>query len=72
MEPPMITFEGITKPTPDVTNAPGWRLAGPGSVGAYCDVGCGTFRPIAYDASDLVCAVCWGVLLTLGEVARPR
>lgn len=63
-----IAFEGISRPTPETTDAPPWSLSGPGNVGAYCGVGCGTFRPVAFDAPDLVCAVCWGVLLTLGSI----
>ena len=65
-----VAFEGLTKPTPDASDAPTWTLSGPGSLGAYCDVGCGAFRPIAFDAPDVVCATCWGVLLTFGEVSK--
>lgn len=62
-----IAFDGLTEPTKGASG-PDWRLSGLGSIGAYCGVACRKFQPITYDAPDVCCAVCWGVLLTLGEI----
>lgn len=70
MEPLAVVFEGLSQPTPEGSNAPDWKLAGSGATGAYCDVGCGKVQPIAFDSPDIVCAVCWGVLLTLGRISE--
>jgi hypothetical protein len=65
-----VTFVGLTEPTKDTSNAPAWGLSARGNIGVYCGVACGKFQPVIYAEPDLLCAVCVGVLLTLGEVSK--